>query len=131
MGLPGQHAAWATYWMDSGIGATYWMDSGIVSASCKRGPILESHVYTADIVAIQETRLERSWCVAHDLFQSLLQLVHLGMAVLMWDTIVALEVDMTRWDSDEMQLQAIKIQSDHTFLLVNVYACSNSIESQK
>lgn len=37
---------------------------------------------------------------------------------------------MIRCDCDEIHLQAIKIQPDCPFLLVNVYACNNSVGFQ-
>ena len=53
------------------------------------------------------------------------------MAILVRDNIVASELDMSQWDSDEMQLQAIKVHSEHPFVLVNVYACNASVDSNR
>lgn len=51
------------------------------------GPILESLVYRADIVTLQETNRR-----------------HLGVVILVRDSIITTEMDMSRWDNDEMQL---------------------------
>lgn len=63
-------------------------------------------------------------------FQVFYNRLDLAIAILMYDTIVASEVDMTRLDCDEMQLQAIKLQSDCPFMLINVYDCTNNVDSQ-
>lgn len=96
----------------------------------QRGLILDNLVYMSDIFAIQETRLGDGLLHVTG-FNCFYNRRHLGMAILVRDTIVASELDMSQWDSDEMQLQAIKVQSENPFVLVNVYACNASVDSNR
>ena len=96
----------------------------------QRGLILDNLVYMSDIFAIQETRLGHGLLHVTG-FNCFYNRRHLGMAILVRDNIVASELDMSQWDSDEMQLQAIKVDSEHPFVMVNVYACNASVDSNR
>lgn len=96
----------------------------------QRGPVLEKLVFCADIVALQETRLDEDRLNVAG-FQCFYNRRHLGLAILVRDDIVVTEIDMSRWDSDELQIQGIRVQSDHPFSLVNLYACNTKVNAQK
>ena len=103
----------------------YWNCSSVK----QRRPILDNLVYTADICALQETQLgDRMLKIAG--FQTFYNRTHLGQAILIRDDIGAYEVDMSRWNCNQLQLHAVRIQTTNPLLLVNVYACNAKVSAQ-
>ena len=77
----------------------YWN----VASIRQRGLILERLVFSADIIALQETRL-REGSLSMTGFNVYYNRRHLGLAILVRDSIPVTEVDVSRWDSDDFQV---------------------------
>jgi exonuclease III len=110
----------------SNIRIVYWNCASVR----QRRPTLDKLLYGSDIMVLQETNLGNGR-VRSDGFKEFYNRRHLGQAILVRDNMTASEVDMTRWDCNDMQVHAVRVQTPVPFVIVNVYARNCSVDIAK
>lgn len=76
-----------------------------------------------DIIAFQETNVGDATIRLHG-FPTFYNRVHLGQAILVRENLQASEIHMSKWSCEDLQLQAIMMQTPESFVVVNIHACS-------
>lgn len=56
---------------------------------------------------------------------------YLRQAILMQENLTVYEVDISKWDSDALQVHSVRVQTPVPLVFVNVHACNGKFDVQR
>ena len=97
----------------------------------ERGLVCEKLTYDHDIVCIQETKLGQFKNYNVTGFKTHYNRNGHGQVILVRDTIQHSVIDVSRWASENLHIQAIKLDNQPVSNIVNIYACNRVVTEQE
>ena len=96
----------------------------------QRKTVIEKAVYSADIICLQETKLGESKTFKAPLGfkEPIYNRKGHGQLIMVRSEIEYRELDVSRWNTDNLHLVAIELRNQPVRNIVNIYACNKSMK---